>query len=296
MKTLALLAVFCGGLLAQDFTFNPVTAMGKPMDVEHTCVHFTWDKPEFEVAHFQLFLLFQRWPDNLEKKISDWRARLSAETFDAAAWKEAGGPALERVKVVVDSRAAIGAIDQRAKYPYSYAEVLLVDKEGKWRNAAAFKAEVKPAGSLRNDLFFLPSYVTSIALERCWDKKPTKFEWSLPDIGGEPCEVTKIWFVGLDKVYGQATMEDLPGKLDDFLAGKDPKVKPLVMELAKDATGAWVEEGFKFFYPLVLAETKSGLKFVCKLKRFGKGNENCDQASAEEQKTLTKLVLKRAGE
>ncbi len=296
MKTFALLALFCCGLWAQDFTFKPISAMGKPIDVEHTCVHFTWDKPEFEVASFHMFLFVQRWPDNLEKKIPDFRARLSAESFDAAAWKEAGGPTVERVTVAVESRVAIGAIDQRAKYPYSYAEVLLVDKEGKWRNAANFKADVKPAGNLRNDLHYLPSYVTGISLERSWDKAPTKWEWTLPDLGGGPYEITKLWFVGLDKIHGQANIEELPGKLDDFLAGKDAKVKPLLMELSKDATGAWAEEGLKFYYPVVLAETKCGLKFACKLKRFGKKNDNCDVASAEEQKTFVKLALKRAGE
>jgi hypothetical protein len=296
MKTFALLALFGAALCAEDFTFKPITAMGKPIDVEHTCVHFTWDKPEFEVASFHMFLFVQRWPDNLEKKIPDFRARLSAETFDAAAWKSAGGPGVERVTIAVDGRDAIGAIDQRAKYPYSYAEVLLVDKEGKWRNAAGFKADVKPASNTRSDLYYLPSYVTALTLERSWDKAPTKWEWTLPELGGGPYEITKVWFLGLDKMYGQAGMEELPGKLNDFLAGKDAKVKPFLMELAKDATGAWHDDGIEFYYPIVLAETKSGLKFACKLKRFGNKNENCAQASAEEQNTLPKLVLRRAGE
>lgn len=296
MKAIALVLLCCGGVFAQDFSFKPISALPKPIDVEHTCIHFTWDKPEFEAARFYLFLFNQRWPDNLEKKMPDFRAKLSAETFDAAAWKEAGGPAVERFMIAVDGRAAMGAIDQRAKYPYAYAEVLLVDSEGKFRNAASFKTEVKPAGETRSDLYYLPTYVTQLALERSWDKAPTKWEWTLPDLGGGPYEVTKLWFVGLDKLHGQALIEALDGGLDAFLAGKDAKVKPLIMELGKDATGAWAEQGTKFYYPIVLAETKCGLKFACKLKRYGKKNENCEVASAEEQKTLTKLALKRAGE
>lgn len=296
MKAIALVLLCCGGLFAQDYSFKPISALPKPIDVEHTCIHFTWDKPEFEAARFYLFLFNQRWPDNLEKKMPDFRAKLSAEKFDAAAWKEAGGPAVERFMITVDGRAAIGAIDQRAKYPYAYAEVLLVDSEGKFRNAANFKTEVKPAGETRSDLYYLPTYVTALALERSWDKAPTKWEWTLPDLGGGPYEVTKLWFVGLDKLHGQALIEALDGGLDAFLAGKDAKVKPLIMELGKDATGAWAEQGYKFYYPIVLAETKCGLKFACKLKRYGKKNENCEVASADDQKALVKLALKRAGE
>lgn len=298
MRFVLLIILFAAPLVAQQsFEFTAHRVFTKPADVEHTCLHVTWDDPEpLEIETIEIFLVEKWWPEKLPQIIPDWRERLIADDFDSEQWINDGGPRLERFRIdVEENRAPVGFIDQRASYPYYYVEVLLVDTGGNRINVENFKGEVLPGGKLRDDVYYLPTYVPKVGLQRVWDREPSKFEWELPELGGGEYEITRVIFVGLDKVTANTRIEGLEGKLDAFLKGEDPKCRPLVMELDAEATGAWHESPLPFYYPWVLAETKSGLRFNCKLKKLGQGNDYVAHAGEEDRKALTKLELKKTG-
>jgi hypothetical protein len=63
-----------------------------------------------------------------------------------------------------------------------------------------------------------------------------------------------------------------------------------VQELKADAKACWVKEAnFKYYW--VIAVTKSGMRVPCKIKFEGNGAES--QATAEEQKSLPAIELKK---
>lgn len=299
MRVLALLllGVFSTLLAAQhDFNFDPHRVFPKPHDIEHTCLHVTWTDPGVKVKTIEVFLLEQLWPPTIDAKVPDWRKRVTADDFDAAAFAQEGGPRLQRLRLdVEEGRATKGFMDQRAKYAYVYVQVLWVDEAGGRHNVEGMKGAVQKAGTLDKTLYCLPTWQPELTLNRAWDRGPTMFEWTVPDLGGGSLEVTRLWFAGIDKVVANGRLEDLPRKMDGFLAGEDAHTVPLVQELAKDATSAWVASPPGFLYAWVVAETKGGLKFTCPMK-VQDDNTCVRQPTQAEQKTVLKLDLKRAGE
>lgn len=284
--------LFTATLSAQDFEFKPLKCTPSGGTTRNTSALVVWDKPEIAVKQLEVYIFAHNWPvmPTIDERVPDWRKRLFADEFDAAAWQKAGGPQCERVRVAVDEkRAPMGVIDQREEYRMVNVAVLFIDADGKRHVPANMKASVEEVNHVRNDVYYLPSYMPNFWPGRLFAKEPVTLKWKLPDIGGGPYEIEKVRFIGMEVSMNTLHISRLEGGFEAWLAGKDKDSKPMAQELAKDATACWIKD-LNFKYYVVVATTKGGLHFTCKIQTQGANYEA--KATEEDQKNLPAIELK----
>lgn len=291
-----LMAILCAvPLAAQDFEFAPIKCTPSGWQTRPTCALVTWDKPAIEVKQLEVYIFAHNWPvmPTIDERVPDWRKRLFVEEFDAAAWAKAGGPHVERTRIAVDAaRVPMGVIDQREEYRMVAVAVLFLDAEGKRSVPANMKAVVESPNHLAGGVYFMPTYFPNFTATRVFGQpSPYKVKWTLPQLGTGPYEIEKLIFLGMDKSLPSSWASRLEGGIGGWIAGKDADSKPMVQDLPADATSAWIKN-HNFQYLLVLAVTRGGLHFTCKLDVFG--GRYFAAVSEEEQKTLPAIDLKPA--
>lgn len=283
-------------LSAQEtFEMNPKRVFLKPATMEHTCLHATWATPEIKVKTIEVFLLEQMWYENIATKMPDWRERMTADDFDPKEWKQDGGPRMTRHRLaVVEGRPANNFIDQRAKYVTNYVEVILVDEADNRHNVKDLKVEAKIGDSTAPDAYYLPTYQPRVPTDRLWDKKQTlKLEWTTPEVGDSHI-IQRFWFCGMKKSSNSTYIESIDNGVRGFLAGNDPKQKPMVQMLKYDSTAVIVKSPYQFYYPAIYAELEDGTLLLCKLKMNDKKSFGVP-ATEEDEKAHTLLELQPAG-
>jgi hypothetical protein len=184
----------------------------------------------------------------------------------------------------------VGVIGHEEEYRIRNVHVLFLDAQGKRSLPGNLKASVEAPELTRADCYYLPSYLPYFTQTRLFDKKPSKLKWKLPDLGPN-YEIEKVLFVGAENMLNSYHASRVKDGIGGWLAGNDDYSKPMVQELTKDATSCWIKD-LNFKSCAVLAVTKCGLRFGCKLETQGPGYEA--QATAEDQKNLPAIELKPA--
>lgn len=276
-------------LSAADFEFRPVRVAPTNSDKEPCALQFTWDRPDYEVIAFQAFFLFEEWPENMDKRLPDWRQRLTADFFDAESWQAGGGPRIERQRQAADvDRRPIGFIDRRDTW-YLFVAVLVADKDLEWRGISNPRWSAVAPHTTRSDLYYLPCYQPWLAPVPLAKGERLKVEWTLPELPGGELEISRLLFVSLEGRYWGALASSGKGGIDGLLAGLRDDVLPRVQVLKLEQRMGGFEPG-KFEYCWVLADTKCGLKFVCPFKRAAGKKDLGDDVNEQEYRKLVKLA------
>lgn len=286
-----LLCALVAPLAADEVEFKPIQISVSNGNIHPGQWFVTWDKPEVAPKQLEVWVFHTVWPiaPSIDEFCPKWKEFIFTDTFDADAFRKAGGPEASRTRIdVVADRAALGVMDHQEEYRIRNIYVLFIDAEGKRTLPKNMKAENEEAGILRNDFYYMPGYQPYTSITRLWNKKPpSKIEWEVPVLG-KPYEIEKVLFIGAENSLNSYWIWRCG--FDNWLAGKDENSKPMIQELKADAKACWVKEtNFKFYW--VIAVTKSGMRVPCKLKQEGTGPES--QATAEEQKTLPAIELKK---
>lgn len=276
-------------LSAADFEFRPVRVAPTNSDKEPCALQFTWDRPDYEVIAFQAFFLFEEWPENMDKRLPDWRQRLTADFFDAESWQAGGGPRIERQRQAADvDRRPIGFIDRRDTW-YLFVVVLVADKDLEWRGTSNPRWSAVAPHTTRSDLYYLPCYQPWLAPVPLAKGERLKVEWTLPELPGGELEISRLLFVSLEGRYWGALASSGKGGIDGLLAGLRDDVLPRVQVLKLEQRMGGFEPG-RFEYCWVLADTKCGLKFVCPFKRAAGKKDLGDDVNEQEYRKLVKLA------
>ncbi|MCC6150517.1 MAG: terpene cyclase/mutase family protein [Planctomycetes bacterium] len=276
-------------LSAADFEFRPVRVAPTNSDKEPCALQFTWDRPDYEVIAFQAFFLYEEWPENMDKRLPDWRRRLTADFFDAESWKAGGGPRIERQRQAADvDRRPTGFIDRRDTW-YLFVAVLVADKDLEWRGISNPRWSAVAPHTTRSDLYYLPCYQPWLAPVPLAKGERLKVEWTLPELPGGDLEITRLLFVSLEGRYWGALASSGKGGIDGLLAGLREDVLPRVQVLKLEQRTGGFEPG-RFEYCWVLADTKCGLKFVCPFKRAAGKKDLGDEVNEQEYRKLVKLA------
>lgn len=280
-------------LAAEDLKFEPIQVSPSDGSILSSSILATWDKPEVAPQKIEVYLFHTTWPvaPTIEEFCPKWRELLFVEEFDADAFRKAGGPEVTRYRIDVhEKQPAIGVMQHQEEYRVRNIAVLLIDAEGKRSVPKGLKASIEEAGLTRNDVYYLPSYVPSFDQTRLFDKKPSKLQWKLPQLG-PAYEIEKVLFVGAENMFNSYHASRVKDGISGWLAGNDDYSKPMVQELAKDATACWIKD-MNFKSCVVIAVTKCGLRFGCKFEATDFKVEL--QATEEDQKTLPAIELKPA--
>ncbi len=276
-------------LSAADFEFRPVRVAPTNSDKEPCALQFTWDRPDYEVIAFQAFFLYEEWPENMDKRLPDWRRRLTADYFDAESWQAGGGPRIERQRQAADvDRRPPGFIDRRDTW-YLFVAVLVADKDLEWRGISNPRWSAVAPHTTRSDLYYLPCYQPWLAPVPLAKGERLKVEWTLPELPGGELEITRLLFVSLEGRYWGALASSGKGGIDGLLAGLREDVLPRVQVLKLEQRTGGFEPG-RFEYCWVLADTKCGLKFVCPFKRAAGKKDLGDEVNEQEYRKLVKLA------
>ncbi len=276
-------------LAAADFEFRPVRVAPTNSDKEPCALQFTWDRPDHEVIAFQAFFLYEEWPDNMEKRLPDWRKRLTADYFDLESWTAGGGPRIERQRMAADvDRRPTGFIDRRDHW-YAFVVVLVADKDLEWRGISNPRWSAVAPHTTRKDLYYLPCYQPWLPAVPLASVERLKVEWTLPELPGGDLEITRLLFVALEGRYWGALASSGKGGIDGLLAGLREDVLPRVQVLKLEQRMGGFEPG-KFEYCWVLADTRCGLKFVCPFKRVAGKKDLGDEVNEQEYRKLVKLA------
>ncbi len=284
-----LLCALAAPVFADEVEFKPIQISVSNGNTHPGQWFVTWDKPEVAPKQLEVWLFHTVWPiaPSIDEFCPKWKEFIFADTFDADAFKKAGGPETSRTRIdVIADRAALGVMDHQEEYRIRNLYVLFIDAQGKRTLPKNMKAENEEAGILRDTFYYMPGYQPYTSITRLRDKTPpTKIEWELPALG-KPYEIEKVVFIGAENSLNSYWIWRCG--FDNWLAGKDENSKPMVQDLKADAKACWVKQAnFKFYW--VLAVTKGGMRVPCKLKQEGTGPES--QATAEEQKTLPAIEL-----
>lgn len=294
MLKYALLAVFCcAALAAQDFEFKPVQCSPTGGNIRPSSLLIEWETPEVAPRKLEVYLFHTTWPvaPTIDELCPKWRELLFVEEFDAAGFRKANGPEVTRYRIdVKDNHLPLGVIGHEEEPRIRSVIVLFLDAEGKRSNVKQLKASVEEPDLTRADCYYLPNYLPHFSYNRMFDKKPSKLKWKLPTLGAA-YEIEKVLFVGGENMINSYHASRVKDGIGGWLAGNDDYSKPMVQELAKDATSCWIKD-LNFKACVVIAVTKCGLRFGCKLESWGNGYEA--QATAEDQKALPAIELKPA--
>lgn len=291
---LALLLCACP-LLAEDLEFKPLMVSPSGGNLNPSSLLVTWDKPEKSPAKLEVYIFHTVWPvaPTIEEFCPKWRELLFVEEFDAEGFRKAGGPEVTRYRLDVKAgHEPTGVITHEEEYRIRNVHVLFIDAEGKRSLPRNLKASVEEAGLTRADCYYLPSYLPYFSPTRLFDKKPSKLKWKLPELGAS-YEIEKVLFVGAENMINSYHASRVKDGVAGWLAGNDDYSKPMVQELAKDATSCWIKD-LNFRSCTVIAVTKCGLRFGCPFETWGNSYEA--QATEEDQKALPAIELKPAGE
>lgn len=288
-----LAALCCATLSAQQLEFKPLQVSPTSGNIAPSSLLITWDKPEVAPGKIEVYLFHTMWPiaPSIDETCPKWRELLFVDDFDAPGFRKANGPETTRFRLEVkDGHLPLGVIGHEEEFRIRNVHVLFVDAEGKRSLPVNLKASVEDPDLTRADCYYLPNYLPYFSHTRLFDKKPSKIKWKLPNLGPS-YEIEKVLFVGAENMINSYHASRVKDGVAGWLAGNDDYSKPMIQELAKDATSCWVKEtNFKSF--VVIAVTRDGLRFGCKLESWGNGYEA--QASAEDQKTLPAIELKPA--
>ncbi|MBX3459640.1 MAG: hypothetical protein KF696_06690 [Planctomycetes bacterium] len=280
-------------LAAADIEFKPLQCTPTGSNLSPSGWQVQWDKPAIEVKHLEVYVLAQAWPvaPSIDERCPKWRELLFADEFDAKGFVKAGGPELERTRIAVDTaRVPMAVIDRRDEYRMVNVHVLFIDEQGKRHLPANMKAELIETDHVRADAYYMPTYFPYFTSNRIYAREAgVKLAWKLPELGGGPYEIEKLLFVGMEKSLPSMWVARMEKGYDDWIAGKDENSKPMVQELAKDATGCWIKD-LNFQHYVIFAQTKSGLKFI--VKPTLQGNRFEAPATEEDKKTLPAIELK----
>jgi hypothetical protein len=294
MLRLMLAVLVCAApLAAEDIEFKPLTISPSGGNINPTSMLVTWDKPEVAPAKLEVYIFHTAWmvAPSVEETCPRWREYLFAEEFDADAFRKAGGPETTRHRFDCNEKhPALGVIDHQEEYRIRNVHVLFVDAEGKRSVPLNLKPSVETPGLTRADCYYLPTYVPYFSPNRMYDKKPSKLKWKLPELGAS-YEIEKVLFIGGENMISSYHASRVKDGITGWLAGNDDYSKPMVQELAKDATSCWIKN-FNFKSCTVIAVTTSGLRFGCPLETWTNGYEA--QATEEDQKSLPAIELKPA--
>lgn len=290
----AMLAAFCcAALSANELEFKPLAVSPTSGNLQPSSLLITWDKPETAPARIEVFIFHTAWmvAPSVEEVCPKWRDYVFAEKFDAEAFRKANGPETTRFHLEVkENHLPLGVIGHEEEYRIRNVHVLFLDAEGKRSLPRNLKASVEEPELTRADCYYLPNYLPYFSHTRLFDKKPSKLKWKLPELGAA-YEIEKVLFVGAENMINSYHATRVKDGVGGWLAGNDDYSKPMVQELARDATSCWIKD-LNFKACVVIAVTKCGLRFGCKVESWGNGYEA--QASAEDQKALPAIELKPA--
>lgn len=292
MFRLVLVALlFSASLAAEDLEFKPLIVSPSSGNINPSSLLITWDKPDTAPKKLEVFIFHTAWmvAPSVEEVCPKWRDFLFAEQFDAEAFRKANGPETTRYHIEVkDNHMPLGVIGHEEEYRIRNVHVLFIDAEGKRTLPLNLKATIEAPELTRADCYYLPNYLPYFTQTRLFDKKPSKLKWALPQLGAA-YEIEKVLFVGAENMINSYHVSRVKDGFAGWIAGADDYSKPMVQELAKDATSCWIKT-LNFKSCIVVAVTKCGLRFGCKLETQGPSYEA--QASAEDQKTLPAIELK----
>ncbi|MCC7510319.1 MAG: hypothetical protein IT464_13240 [Planctomycetes bacterium] len=283
--------LFSASLAAEDLEFKPLMVSPSSGNINPSSLLITWDKPDTEPKKLEVFIFHTAWmvAPSVEEVCPKWREFLFAENFDAEAFRKANGPETTRYHIEVkDNHLPLGVIGHEEEYRIRNVHVLFIDAEGKRSLPVNLKASVEAPELSRADCYYLPNYLPYFTQTRLFDKKPSKLKWKLPELG-PAYEIEKVLFVGAENMINSFHVSRVKDGFAGWIAGNDDYSKPMVQELAKDATSCWIKT-LNFKSCIVVAVTKCGLRFGCKLETQGTSYEA--QASADDQKALPAIELK----
>ncbi len=296
MPRLLLALLLCASpLLAEDLEFKPLAVTPTSGNLAPSSMLVTWDKPADVPAKIEVYVFHRAWPvaPSIDEFCPNWRELLFADEFDAEGFVKAGGPEVSRHRLDVHAEhLPLGVIDHQEEYRVRNVHVLFIDAEGKRSLPQNLKASVEEAGLTRADCYYLPGYLPYFSPSRLFDKKPSKLKWKLPELGAK-YEIEKVLFVGAENMISSYHASRVKDGVTGWLAGNDDYSKPMVQELARDATSCWIKN-LNFRSCTVIAVTRCGLRFGCPFESWGNSYEA--QATDVDQKALPAIELKPAGE
>lgn len=293
IRLLLVALLFSASLAAEELEFKPLIVSPSSGNINPSSLLITWDKPDTGPKKLEVFIFHTAWmvAPSVEEVCPKWRDYVFAEKFDAEAFRKANGPETTRYHIEVkDSHVPLGVIGHEEDYRIRNVHVLFIDAEGKRSLPANLKATVEAPELTRADCYYLPNYLPYFTQTRLFDKKPSKLKWALPQLGAA-YEIEKVLFVGAENMINSYHVSRVKDGFTGWTAGNDDYSKPMVQELAKDATSCWIKT-LNFKSCIVVAVTKCGLRFGCKFETQGNSYEA--QASAEDQKALPAIELKPA--
>jgi hypothetical protein len=286
--------LFAAPLAAEDVDFKPIQVSPTSGNLMSSSLLVTWDKPTAMPAQLEVYIFHTVWPiaPSIDEFCPKWRELLFVEEFDAEGFRKAGGPETTRHRIAVnDKHEPLGFIQHEEEYRIRNIAVLFIDAEGKRSLPANIKTSIEDAGLTRADCYYLPSYIPYFSPNRLFDKKPSKLKWKLPELGAA-YEIEKVLFVGAENMINSYHASRVKDGISGWLAGNDDYSKPMVQDLARDATSCWIKE-LNFKSCTVIAVTTSGLRIGCKFEGW-ENNSIEAQATAEDQKTVAAIELKPA--
>ncbi len=278
-------------LAADDIEFKPLSVSPTGGNSAPSSLLITWDKPVVAPKKIEVFIFHTVWmvAPSVEEVCPKWREYLFAEEFDAEAFRKANGPETTRYRIEVkDSHTPLGLIGHEEEYRIRNVHVLFIDAEGKRSLPSKLKASVEAPELTRADCFYLPNYIPYFSPTRLFDKKPSKLKWKLPELGAS-YEIEKVLFIGAENMINSYHVSRVKDGFSGWLAGNDSYSKPMVQELAKDATSCWIKT-LNVRSCTVVAVTKCGLRIGCRFESWGNSVEA--QATDEDQKALPAIELK----
>ncbi|MCC6465844.1 MAG: hypothetical protein IT463_10935 [Planctomycetes bacterium] len=291
-STLALL-LLAAPLCAQELEFKPLPVSPSSGNINPSSLLITWDKPETAPAKLEVYIFHTAWmvSPSVDETCPKWREMLFAENFDAEAFAKANGPETTRHRFdIAADNVPLGVIDHEEEFRIRNVAVLFVDAAGKRSVPKTLRASVEVPGLTRADCLYLPSHLPHFTPTRLFDKKPSKLKWTLPALGPS-YEIEKVLFVGAENMISSYHASRVKDGIAGWLAGNDDYSKPMVQELAKDATSCWIKD-LNFKSCTVLVRTKGGLYFACPFEQWTNSYEA--QAGEEDQKALPAIELKPA--
>lgn len=291
LKYVLVAVLCCAALSAQELDFKPTPVSPSSGNINPSSLLVTWDKPASAPAKLEVYLFHTVWPisPSIDDFCPKWRELLFVENFDAAAFRTAGGPETTRHRFDIKAdNVPLGVIDHEEEFRIRNVAVLFVDAEGKRSVPGNLKATIEEPGLSRADCLYLPSHLPHFSPTRLFDKKPSKLKWKLPALGPS-YEIEKVLFVGAENMINSYHASRVKEGIAGWLKGNDDYSKPMVQELAKDATSCWIKT-LNFKSCTVLVVTKCGLYFACPFEMWTNSYEA--QATEEDQKALPAIELK----
>ncbi len=287
-------AMFGAALCAEDIDFKPIQCSPTGGNIQPSSMWIQWETPEVAPRQLEVYLFHTMWPvaPTIDETCPKWRELLFAEKFDAEGFRKANGPEVTRFRIdVKDSHLPLGVIGHEEEPRIRNVMVLFLDAKGTRSLPKELKASLEEPEFTRADCYYLPNQVPYFSQTRLFDKKPSKLKWKLPQLGAA-YEIEKVLFVGAENMISSYHASRVKDGISGWLAGNDDYSKPMVQELAKDATSCWVKD-LNFKSCVVIAVTKNGLMFGCKLESWDNNSLEA-QASADDQKALPAIELKPA--